>query len=439
MKKIILIALVVILLAGGGVFLLRARGASQARATGVVTTVTFWDGNPGPSRTPFLEDIIGWFHETQDRIRVEYVAVPQADYPTRLNVAIAGNAVPDTGEMRQTWGSGFIAQNALYNLDDMMRTWPDARHYDPSALDTARSIDPNRGLYFLPIRGNFNVFWYRVDRFAEKGLNPPETWDEFFTTVNTMTNLSVPEYGIAIRGGQGAFAALQTLMFSYAGVQDYFDPATGRAALRDPLMLEFLTRFVGLYRVNTSAGDVNLSFQAMVAGFGSGVVNMIYHNLGSLDEHTRNLPAGTFATASFPRSVKGHYNLMAPDYSGYAVMQNSRVRDAAVEWLQYLCGERGTSHWTRSIGELPPRLDVLQHEWVRNAAHLRNVTPVFEDPSTAIAYIPTYLPEYQRIRDEGDAGFQAVLLGEMTPAAYLDQMATALEEANQRFQAHFAR
>lgn len=439
MKKIALAMMFAVLTAG---FLFAGGGAQQqgggtAASAAAPVEITFWDGNPGPDRTPYLEQIIQWYHDAQNKVRVKYIGVPQAQMVEKSNVAIAGNAVPDVTEMRPSWGSGFIAQKALYKLDDMLNTWAEGSQFDPMAVKAVRELDINGGVYILPVRATYQCMWYRVDRFAEKGLGVPQTWDEYFDAIEKMTDPAKGWYGYSIRGGAGSAAQVQTLMYAYSGIKDYIDPQTGKAGFRDPLMLEFLTRFAGIYKKYTAAGDVNNTYQAMVAAFDSGVANMIGHNLGSLGEHTKALPAGTFGTFIYPKSKKGYYSVMEPNYAGYSVYDRSRVRNEAVNFLQWLGSERVVSFWNETIGEFPTRLDVQKHEWVQKADHLKNIVPVMMDTGTFISKTANYLPEYQRILLEiGEPGFQAVLLGQKTPAQYIDEWSTAIEQAYQRYLAN---
>jgi multiple sugar transport system substrate-binding protein len=398
--------------------------------------ITFWDDNAGPDRTPYLEQIIQKYHEAQNKVRVKYVGVPQTQMVDKVNMAVAGNAVPDISGMRPSWVSGLIAQNAMMKLDDVFNAWPDSKQYDPAAIKAIRQRDINGGLYLLPIRVTYSCIWYRIDRFKEKGVPVPQTWDEFFTAIEKLTDPAKGEYGFAMRGGQGSASQLQVFMFAYSGRKGYIDQ-NGVSAFRDPAMLEFLTRYAGIYKKYTAAGDVNNTYQAMVAAFDSSTANIIQHNLGSLGEHKKNLPAGTFGTFMYPKSKQGYYCILEPSFSGYAVYEGSKHKEEAVDFLKWLGNEENLSFWNETIGEFPPRFDVQKHEWVQKADHLKNIVPVMQDTSTIFVEPAQYLPEYNRILTQlAEPGFQAVLLGQKTPAAFLDEWAGAVEEAYKRFQAN---
>jgi len=201
-------------------------------------------------------------------------------------------------------------------------------------------------------------------------------------------------------------------------------------------MAEFLARYAGIYNKYTAQGDVNYNYPMMVAAFDSGAANMIQHNLGSLGDHQKALPPGSYGTIMFPRSIKGYYNMVLPNYNGYAAFQGSKNRDAAVDFVKFLTGEQAMSYWNEKIGEFPVRFDVQNHEWVQNADHLKNIVTAMQLPDTNYVIFPQHLPEYSRIINEiANPGWQAVMLGRRSPSNFLNEWATAVEQAYQRWQA----
>jgi multiple sugar transport system substrate-binding protein len=174
----------------------------------------------------------------------------------------------------------------------------------------------------------------------------------------------------------------------------------------------------------------------MVAAFGTGAANMIQHNLGSLADHQRSLQPGTFGTFMFPKSIRGYHNLPLPNYQGYVVFDGSRNKEAAIDFLHFLTGEKSMSYFNEMIGEFPVRQDVQSHDWVQNSDHLRNIVSVMQLPETNFVSFPQHLPDYTRIMNEiANPGWQAVMLGRRTPADFLDEWATAIERAHQRWDA----
>ena len=321
-------------------------------------------------------------------------------------------------------------------LDDVFAAWDESKQFGPSYISYLRGRDINGGLYNLPITMNCSMFWYRIDRFKDAGLQPPKTWDDFYNAIAKLTDTSKGQYGFVMRAGDsGGPDQLQQMLFAYTGAKSYFD-ANGKAAFRDPVALDFLTKYASVFNKYTAAGDVNNNYQMMVAAFDSGSANVLQHNLGSLGEHKKNLPAGTFGTFLYPNSVKGYLNLRTPDTTGYSIYAGAKQKDAAWNFLKFLCGAKSMSFWNQKIGQYPVRLDVQKEDWVQNADHLKNLVTALQAPDTSFYEFPSYLPEYQQIINQiAIPGWQAVLLGKKTPAAFLDEWSTAIEQAYQRYQA----
>jgi multiple sugar transport system substrate-binding protein len=433
MKKIFLGFLVLglfgtALFAAGG----KQRTSGAASQTAPVN-ITYWDQNAGPERTPYVEQIIQWYHESQNKVQIKYVGVPQSQFFEKINVAIAGDTVPDVSGMQAAWLSGLIARKALLKLDDAFNAWSEAKQFDPGIIEVVRQRDINKGLYLLPTRVVYQCIWYRIDRFKEAGLAPPKTWDEFFNAAAKLTDPAKGQYGFSIRGGSGSAGQLQTILFAYSGNKEFFD-AGGAAALRDPAMVEFLTKFAGMYNKYTAAGDVNYDYQAMVAAFDSGAANMIHHNIASLGEHQKSLPEGTYGAVFFPKSIKGYYASAIPNTNGYSVFSASGNLEEALDFLKFLGSEKAMSYWSEKVGDFPPRFDVFDDPWFLQADHLKNITAVASSPDTVYVDVPQYLPEYNRILVEiVEPGFQAVMLGRMKPAQLLDEWASAMEQAYGRY------
>ncbi|HYH02558.1 MAG TPA: extracellular solute-binding protein, partial [Bacillota bacterium] len=151
-------------------------------------TITFWDENAGPNRTPYLQELIKRFNQANPSIEVEYVGLPWSSSKQKIDVAIAANNTPDCSGVSTNWVAEFALNNAIIPLDPYFNKLPDRKQYAPVHINALRSLVPNKKLYELPNTFNANLFWYRPDWFKEAGLTPPKTWDEFFTVIAKMTD-----------------------------------------------------------------------------------------------------------------------------------------------------------------------------------------------------------------------------------------------------------
>ncbi|MGA9871497.1 MAG: extracellular solute-binding protein, partial [Rhodococcus sp. (in: high G+C Gram-positive bacteria)] len=87
-------------------------------------TLTFWDNNAGPDRTPLYEELIRRFETTNPGIDVEYVGLPSDSAQQKYQTALAGGSAPDLGIVSTAYLAPLVAQDAVIPLDDFMAASP---------------------------------------------------------------------------------------------------------------------------------------------------------------------------------------------------------------------------------------------------------------------------------------------------------------------------
>src|SRR5262245_40681477 len=92
---------------GGGT---NGNAGSAGTASAAPVTITFWDTNAGPDRTPVWQELIKRFQAANPNITVEYTGIPIAQQLQKLQAAIASGAVPDVANPLTSQLSGMVAQ-----------------------------------------------------------------------------------------------------------------------------------------------------------------------------------------------------------------------------------------------------------------------------------------------------------------------------------------
>ncbi|HJB24039.1 MAG TPA: extracellular solute-binding protein, partial [Candidatus Jeotgalibaca pullicola] len=196
-----------------------------------VVTISFWDENAGPERTPIWENIIERFEEENENIKVEYFGLPKDDAKSKIDAAIAAEDVPDVASIQTSWLPEYSIREAFLPLDDYFADSELNGKINQGTIDFNKKIVNDGNLYGIPYTQNLDVIWIRPDLFAEAGIEAPESWDDFFSAVDTMTTDDM--YGYTIRGGAGGSLQLQRLMYAYSGITEYVTE-DGKATVNDP-------------------------------------------------------------------------------------------------------------------------------------------------------------------------------------------------------------
>ncbi|GAA0137920.1 sugar ABC transporter substrate-binding protein [Paenibacillus sp. YSY-4.3] len=414
-------------------------GSSGSSSPDKPVTITFWDENSGPQRTPHYEELIKRFETANPNIKVEYVGLPASSAKQKYDVAIASDDMPDIGGINQFWISDFVAKGVLLDLEDYFGSWSEKDKIAASAIDGSRSSAPDGKLYQIPNTSNYSTLWYRADWFEDAGVSVPQTFDEFFAAADQLTDASKDRYGFTIRGGSGSSKQLTEILYAYSGITDYFDQ-DGKATVNDPAHVEFLNKYVQLYGKNTPTSDVTNGYKEMVAVFDTGIAAMLQHNLGSFGEHTKAFGANAseFKASPLPKSQQGYRVVTGGDNVGIAIFKSSKNKDAAWKFLTFLASEESQNYWNQNIGQMPTHADSLNSDWVKNSQHILALSEAIADPTTKVLIPPIYLPDYSSIQlNVLEPGFQSVLLGKVSAQDFLDEWAQAMEAALVEYQNSF--
>lgn len=396
--------------------------------------LSFWDENPGPDRTPYYEELFKRFHAKNPNIEVEYVGIPASGNKQKYDVAIAANDTPDVAGINMVWLSDFIAKGAVQELDPFFDKWSDKDKIAKNMVDFDRSLTANSKLYYLPHTMFLDILWYRTDWVKEAGLNAPTTWDDFFKNIDKLTDIKNNRYGFSIRGGGGSINQLTSMIYAYSGISTYFTP-DGKATVNDPKIIEFLNKYVALYKKNTPVSDVTNSNKEMNATFDTGTSAMIQHNFGSYNDHVKNLGTDKFAGVIPPKSANGT-RVVAPIANGLVMFKNTKHPEEAWKLLSFLMSADSQTYWNQSIGQMPTNTDSLNSDYVKNTQHIQQGAQVLADKDTKILNLPTYLPDYTKITTQQlEPDFQRLITGKMSVEEFVNGWAKSMEKAKADYDA----
>ncbi|UED83529.1 ABC transporter substrate-binding protein [Streptomyces profundus] len=392
--------------------------------------IVFWDNNGG-ARTDIWNEIIDAFEDEHPDIEVEYVGVPIADVQAKYDAAIqGGSGLPDVGGVSTSYLANLVAQGALDPLDERLAESGLADELAPNMLESVRStVGGGDELFSVPTSANQGVLWYRTDLFDEAGLEPPTTWDNFFTAAETLTDRGNNAFGFTLRGGEGSIAHALDMMYAQSGIDSFWDG--DQTTVNDPANVEALERYAALYGVATPEADLNSDFTNMVATFTGGSVGMLQHNLGSYGDHTAAFGEGVVDGLPMPADAEGgNHTFVSNPVDGLGLFRSSDNKAAAWAFIEFAASHAMNSRWNESAGQIPANTEVMNDPWIAQAPPTQAAVEALYDENTTIVQLPYYLPDWNDITKAGtEPNFQRLLLGEMTAQEFADDLAEQLNEA----------
>lgn len=170
-----------------------------------------------------------------EQVGVGWTTVASADttnYQTTVRAALGSDAAPDL----YTWWSGYrmediVKAGAAADLTEIWKKYEDSGEYSKSVAD-AFTFDGK--VYAVPLLTANWLIYYNKKLFAENGLEPPKTWDEFITLNDTLVEKGITPMAITIDGRWPAFILFEELLARTAGPDFYNKLMAGEAKYTDP-------------------------------------------------------------------------------------------------------------------------------------------------------------------------------------------------------------
>lgn len=393
-------------------------------------TLVVWKNTADSARMDMLNENLENFMDQYPWITVKATSIPD-DYDTKLELAFANGDAPDV-----FWSGGddaaYMANGYLAPLDDMFEAWDYKDYILEAHVSTLRALDKENGfLYMIPDGTNINCIWYRADWFDAAGIAVPDTWDDLFAAIEKLTDKENDRYGYAIRGGSGSAANLEMMMFSYAGITDYFNE-DGTCNIRDEKIAEFVDRWLGGYGTYSAESDLSNGGSELPATFQSGRSAVIQHNTGSAAGHMEAFGGDTskFAAIAFPKAASGISVQPGDTPSGIMIAEQCENKEEAFLLAAYLATGDVASRWSELVGALPSDKVVLETaDWIHNTPWMEMGANMLLSDETEYYMKPKFLPNYNAIlTNEIEPMIQSVMIGQMTAKDMCDTWASLMEE-----------
>lgn len=400
--------------------------------------LTFWMEMTTPELDEVYQAAVDRYMETHPNVTIEYLGIPgnAVDAKSKLEMAFSANAAPD---VFQCFMPEFITRQNIISLTDY---YENSRLYGKLAqgsLDSNIEYDPEKkDLYAIPSYMNMRNFWIRSDWYAEKNIAIPQSWDEFFASIEAVADVDNGIYGTTIRGGSGGAQNLEYMMYAYSGITEAFDEE-GKSTINDPLHVEFAEKYLSLYNKYTAEDDLNKGWTEVAASFQSEVAASIFHNLGSAEliDTTFNGDYSKFEIFPMPVSVNGYNCHPIVDAQGYSISSSCANPDAAWEFIEYMVSEAAPDV-VKLRGGIPIEETAAKADWVTEKPYYVTAVEYMSDPELQFFKEPLYLTEYRNIlANTAEPKMQEAMVGLCSAQEFLDEWADALTAEKASYDASY--
>lgn len=403
-----------------------AAAGRPARAQGR-TKVTFaWPF--AVTSQAFQEELAKRFMDAHRSIEVEVQIIPQTQAVPKLTAAFTGGAAPDCLALSHQWLTQFAGGGYLESLEPQLKA--SGLDRDLAAPLMAESRVVGNTAHSAGFLADAYVLYCNTAFLKDAGAaEPPRTFDEFAQVARKMTDAGRNRYGYYALGATGwSYNQWTTWMFAHGGLgagNTYFDAAR-KCVFRGDKHVEGLQRWLDLYQKDkvSPAASATGTWQDSANAFNAGQLGMVFGWMGLIGNFSKSLGADRFVVARPPAGPAGQFFYFGGN--GYAINRQSRVKDAAWEYVRYLLTPEVNGLVNKEWGAIPGNTRAWTQPWL-DTPHFRAPRAVVESAPALIRY-PSHLPEWpQWFLNVCPANIQKTLLAQQTARQHVDAVATALE------------
>lgn len=282
--------------------------------------------------TDIVRDMLDEFNQEFPNLNLDIEVLPY-DQMRDLIVSsfLAPEPVYDLIVVDNPWMFDFASGGFLEPLDGLIEATEGFDWQDYSApLRDIAEVDGQ--IYGIPFYNYALALIYRSDLYAEAGLDPPTTLEEFADAAQA---LDTPERsGLAMQPQRGykVFEEWGNFLFGAGGaIQD----AEGNVVLDSPEAREALETYIDLFETVAPEGSLNWAFdEALRAVSADNTAQMVSYNWMLPTLNDPEGPAGDLAGEFALAEVPGGRAILGAWY--WSIPANSEQKDAAWAFISWI-------------------------------------------------------------------------------------------------------
>jgi multiple sugar transport system substrate-binding protein len=316
--------------------------------------VRIWHTETEPQSVQAFQGIVNDFEKLHPDITVKQEALAWGDLEAKLTAALAAGAPPDASHGQAVTCASFYAKGLLRPLEDLA----DAVGRD-NIWEAVRGMCRFDGKYYgISHSAATSLLIYRKDIFKQKGLKPPETWDEFVKVAEAMTERDkdgrVTRYGLSLPGS-GLFINIMVGELVKANGGRLFDLRTGRPTFTEKQVVEALDFYKKLNATVLPPGWLGHGYLDTFANLATGKAAMLYQGYGRGAGYVEKYAPKEMANADHfgvlvkPIGPSGKETAAQIDAEPWMVFKNAKYPNEAVEFLKFFFKEDNYIKYLHSV------------------------------------------------------------------------------------------
>jgi len=336
--------------------------------------VRIWHTETEPASKQAFQQIITDFEKLHPDVTIQQEAMAWGDLEAKLTAALAAGAPPEASHGQAVTCASFHAKKLLRDQEDIAEAIG-----RENIWEAVRRQCLHDGKYYgIPHSAATSLLIYRKDVFTQKGLKPPETWDDFIKMAEALTERDasgrVTRHGLSM-SGVPLFINIAVGELTKANGGRLFDPRTGRPTFTERPVVEVLDFYKRLTATVLPPGWLGHGYLDTFANLATGKAAVLYQGYGRgagyIEKYAPPAMANPehFGVMVKPRGPSGKETAAQIDAEPWMIFKNSKHPEEAAAFLKFFFKEENYIKYLHTVPiHLLPTLKSVR----RNPAYQAN-------------------------------------------------------------------
>ncbi len=311
--------------------------------------LTFWSWRQEDRAV--YESLIEEFEKANPETTITFETFEATNYAVALSTALAGGSGPDIAHIRAYGAMEAIARPGY--LRPLSGDDVDLSGFPPLAI-AAETMREDGQLYAVPFASQTLVIYYNTEIFADQGLSPPDTWDDFVAVSQSLLDAGITPIANGTATAWQNEILVGTLVPSFYGQDFEADLIAGTATFEDPRFVAALEKLTEItdYMPRGFTGIDYASAQQLFIG---GRAAMFAGGSWEIAGFRKQNPDLQFDIIPSPAPAAGQPRLVSTFFDGgYAVNAGSDNQDEALEFLRFSATKQFGDTLASQLGNISP-------------------------------------------------------------------------------------
>ncbi len=329
-------------------------GLAPSAWGGEKKVVHVWHTETEPQTVAAMQEIANDFEKLHPDVNIRQEGLAWGDLEAKLTAALAAGAPPEASHGQAITCASFYQKGLLRDQEDIANAVG-----KDNIFEVARNLCRFDGKYYgVTHSPNTNLLVYRKDIFKQKGLKPPETWDDFIKVAQAMMERDatgrVTRYGLSLPGVP-LFVNILVAELTKANGGRLFDLKTGRPTFTEKQVVEVLDFYKKLNDTVLPPGWLGHGYLDTFTNLATGKAAMVYQGHGrSAGYIEKYAPQGTgtpeyFGVMRKPHGPSGKETAAQVDAEPWMIFKNSKYPEEAADFIKFFFQEKNYVKYLHTV------------------------------------------------------------------------------------------